>query len=257
VSDRSTPQPLLGPDDPDPVEIVNADSDSPILLVCDHAGQAIPKALGDLGLPPGAIDLHIGWDIGAERLARGLAARLGAPLILQRYSRLVVDCNRPFHAESFIPEISDAVDVPANRALTDAARRARRDAVFAPLNEAIEAAFAASPRKAAFSIHSFTPVLAGRERPWVAGFLSRAAAGVAELLMRLVKAQAPEAALAVNEPYRIEDETDWFIPAHAEPRGVRHALIEIRNDGLRDEAGVQLWVDLLATALPRTLTASP
>jgi hypothetical protein len=77
--------PLLGPSDPDPVEWVNEDSPAPVLLLCEHAGQAVPSALGALGLPPQAFDDDIGWDIGAEALARAIAARLSALLVPQRF----------------------------------------------------------------------------------------------------------------------------------------------------------------------------
>ena len=61
---------LLGPDEPDPVIIRHADGASPFFLTCDHAGQRIPKALGDMGLPAAEFDRHIAWDIGAAGVSR-------------------------------------------------------------------------------------------------------------------------------------------------------------------------------------------
>lgn len=242
--------PVLGPQDPQPVEWVHADSQSPVLLLCEHAGQAIPAALCGLGLPAGAIDLHIGWDIGAEWLARSIAARLHAPLILQRYSRLVIDCNRPPGAAGSIPEISDTVAVPGNQHLAKEARRQREALIFAPLDAAITEGFARAPRRAAFSIHSFTRQMHQCERRrWDAGFLSRRDMAAAQVFMDSLGTVRPDLVLAINEPYRIEDEGDWFIPHHAEPRGVRHCLIEVCNDQLRTEAAVELWADLLARAI--------
>ena len=81
---------LLSPGDPPPVDIINRDVHAPLFFLCEHAGQAIPKALKNLGLSQDHINQHIGWDIGAESLARHIANVLGSPLIIQRYSRLVI-----------------------------------------------------------------------------------------------------------------------------------------------------------------------
>ena len=130
---------LLTDADPAPVEVVNGESDAPLMLVCEHAGRAIPRALGDLGLPADALASHIGWDIGAERVARTVAQRLGAPLVIQRYSRLVIDANRPPETPSSIPEISDGISIPGNCGLSQAAREARVREIFEPMNAAIAA----------------------------------------------------------------------------------------------------------------------
>lgn len=246
---------LLGPADPAPVEWVNRDSPSPVLLLCEHAGQAIPQALNGLGLPDGAIDLHIGWDIGAERLARALACLLQAPLILQRYSRLVIDCNRPPETEGAIPAVSDGITVPGNHGLSVDDRQARRQAVFDPLEAALTQGFDSHPRRAAFSIHSFTRQMRAcardtdRIRPWHAGFLARRNINTASTLLAHIARRAPELSLTLNEPYQVDDTTDWFIPVHAEPRGLAHALVEVRNDQLTDGNGTDRWAGLLAGAI--------
>lgn len=243
--------------DPVAVEWVQPDSDSPVLLVCEHAGQAIPQYLKGLALPPGAIDLHIGWDIGAERLARALAQALGAPLILQRYSRLVMDCNRPPEAPGAMPEVSDGIAVPGNLRLDAAERLKRRELIFDPFNRAIDHAFAVSPRRAAFSIHSFTRQMRdGDRRIWDAGFLCRRDPDTAQTLLKSIGRSAPHLTLALNEPYRIEDENDWFIPRHAEPRGVRHTLIEVCNDTLQTKAQIARWSDLISRAIEEVLQTS-
>ena len=240
---------LLGELDPNPVQLVNETSDAPILLLCEHAGRAIPKTLGTLSLNEKALMSHIGWDIGAEALARNLAKQLNAPLILQRYSRLVIDCNRPPRSPESILEVSDGVEIEVNKNLSLHERMAREKAIFAPMDQAINAAFSASQRIAAFSIHSFSPQLGGQSRPWHAGFLTRRSISTAESLMRSIKAQKPSLNLAINKPYSVDDESDWFIPFHAEARSLMHCLIEVRNDQISDELGISLWSELLGTAL--------
>jgi len=247
---------LLGPADPAPVEVVNAGLASPLLLVCEHAGRAIPAVLGDMGLTETQRASHIGWDIGAGDVARRLADRLSAPLILQRYSRLVIDANRPPDGPHAIPEVSDGVPIPANRGLTAADRAARARAVFDPLDRAIRAR--ATPQvRAMFSIHSFTRVFGGADRTMHAGFLTRASLPTAATLMTSIGQADRSLRLALNEPYRIEDETDWFIPAHAEPRGLPHCLIEIRNDLIDHPAGADRWAGLLADAIRAVMKDLP
>jgi predicted N-formylglutamate amidohydrolase len=245
---------LIGSGDPAPVEWVRPDSPSPVLLLCEHAGQAIPARLGGLGLPDGAIDLHIGWDIGAERLARALAERLDAPLILQRYSRLVIDCNRPMRSSGSIPETSDGLVIPGNLNLTEGARAQREERIFAPLDAAVAQGFARAPRRAAFSVHTFTRRMRhGEPRQWDAGFLTRADLAAAQTFVDFISGERSELKLAVNQPYQIEEDGDWFIPHHAEPRGMRHCLIEVCNDRVTTDAQVDFWADLLASAIGRVL----
>ena len=244
---------LLGPDDPEPVEIVNPQSGHPVLLVCEHAGQAIPARLGDLGLPPGEIDRHIGWDIGAGAVARRVAALLGCTLVLQRYSRLVVDCNRPPHAPDAMPEVSDGTQIPANLSLAPADRAARVEAIFTPYDKAVADCLAREPRRAAFSIHSFTPRLAGRDRPWDIGLLFRKDERTSKNLARMIGAAEPNLVIGMNEPYHIDDLSDWFVPVHCEPRGLAHSLIEIRNDRIGTDGGQDHWASLLAGVFDRFL----
>lgn len=256
MNDLNCGKMLLTPSDPPPVEWVNRESTAPVLLLCEHAGKAIPAKLDGLGLPQGAVDLHIGWDIGAERLARSLAAKLSAPLILQRYSRLVIDCNRPPGTTGSVPEISDHVVIPGNSNLSPAARREREKLIFDPLNEAIAEGFAQNPRRAAFSVHSFTRQMCrGDRREWDAGFLCRRDLETARVFPDALKRARPDLNLAINEPYQIEEDGDWFIPHHAEPRGIRHCLIEVCNDQLHSEKAVAEWAGLLARAIDEVLRA--
>lgn len=243
-----TVQNLLGTTDPPPVEVMNPSSAAPVFLLCEHAGRAIPAVLGDLGVSRSVLLSHRGWDIGAEALARALADRLSAPLVVQRYSRLVVDCNRPPDSRLAVPLESDGAVVPANQRATDAERRARIAAIFAPMEAAVLKLLTAA-RTCAFSVHSFTPKMNDAARPWHAGFLSRTDVKTAAALRDHIAKARPDLTLAVNQPYQIETGEDWFIPVHAEPRGLRHSLIEVRNDQLSDAAGIALWADLLAAAI--------
>jgi len=240
---------LLAPADPQPVEWVNQHSQSALLLLCEHAGKAVPACLNNLGLSKQQLNEHIGWDIGAKQLALRLAERMQAPLILQRYSRLVIDCNRPPGSPGSIPFESDGTAIPANHNLSEFARQTRVSDIFTPLDNAITEGLNAHPRLAVFSLHSFTPQLQSEHRPWHAGFLNRKNKSTGKRFVSYFNQQRPDLTVAINEPYLIEDETDWFIPQHAEPNDLIHGLIEVRNDQLRDEAGIDQWAELLAGAI--------
>jgi predicted N-formylglutamate amidohydrolase len=264
---RETAQPsLLSAADPAPVAVVNPGGRAPLVLVCEHAGRAAPVALDGLGLGAEAMAAHVAWDIGAEGVARRMAEALDAPLVLQRYSRLVVDCNRPAHAADCMPEVSDGVVVPANRALGPAERAARWDEIHAPFHREValrlDATLARGPA-ALVAIHSFTPALATRgvPRPWYVGLLARRDRRLATALMAELRAEDPGLPSAFDEPYQITDLGDYTIPVHGEARGIPHVLIEVRNDLIAGPEGQDAWGDrlarALAAALPSVLEKAP
>src|SRR6266403_2672199 len=128
---------LLGSEDVPPVVEDNAAGRSPFLLTCDHYGRTIPRVLGDLGLPARELTRHIAWDPGIAGVADALAKHLDAHLIAQRYSRLVIDCNRPPQAASSIPLISEATVISGNEGLGRDAAEARRRSIFDPYHRRI------------------------------------------------------------------------------------------------------------------------
>jgi len=166
-----TVPPLLDPDDPPPFSLDNAAGGSVFFLCCDHAGRTFPRRLGTLGLPEEETRRHIAWDIGIAGVGRQLSRLLDAPLLLQNYSRLVIDCNRDPAVPSSIPEISEATQIPGNRGLDAAARADRVAAIFRPYHDALKAALDRRGTTVLVALHSFTPVFRGVARPWHAGVL--------------------------------------------------------------------------------------
>jgi len=240
---------LLGPNDPSPFKVLNERSDYPVVLVCEHAGRAVPANLHSLGLDEDAFDLHIAWDIGAEALSRTLAKQLGATAILQPYSRLVIDCNRPTDAPDAMPEVSDHVEVPGNTGLSGEARRARIDEIFTPFQQTIDEALDRGHVKAAFSIHSFTPEMDDLARPWDIAFLYRKDQETSHRLAAMIGEENHNLMIGFNQPYQISDLSDWFVPKHAEPRNLPHSLIEVRNDRLCSEQAITAWANRLGNAI--------
>ncbi|HHS94375.1 MAG TPA: N-formylglutamate amidohydrolase [Rhodobacterales bacterium] len=245
--------PLLNrPSDPDPVTVINADTPSPLLLVCEHAGRHVPQSLGNLGLPVETFDTHIACDIGAAEVAEGMATKFGCRLVKQNYSRLMIDCNRRPGEPSSIPEVSDGVIIPGNQGLDDAQKKQREDEIFRPYATRCQAETERACTAFAYSIHSFTPQMkGGAPRPWDIAFLYRSPVSEGDRLADLCAEMWPDLVIGRNEPYFIDEKTDWFIPVCAEARGVPHCLIEVRNDHLRDAAGRALWADRVSHLLAR------
>jgi predicted N-formylglutamate amidohydrolase len=246
---------LLTLGEPSPVVELCIEGASPLLLVCDHAGKRIPRALNDLGLRGHDLSRHIAWDIGIEGVARRLSERLNAHLIMQIYSRLVIDCNRPPGSPTSIAPISDGTVIPGNEnvSMDDAAARVRE--IFVPYHGTIERCL--DERKKAgqptilISLHSFTPVMGGFARPWQAGVLYNRDSKLAHALRDLLAAPG-DLIVGDNEPYNVADDTDYTIPVHGERRGLVHVAIEIRQDLVGDEDGKEYW----ANRLTKVLTAA-
>src|SRR5450631_405027 len=240
---------LLGTADVPPVHENNGSGASPFLLTSDHYGRAIPRILGDLGLPAGEMDRHIAWDIGIAGVADALAQHLDAHLIAQRYSRLVIDCNRPPEAASSIPVISEATAIKANENLSREAAEARRQAIFdryhRRIAETIDRRLREGKPVVLVSLHSFTPVYAGVIRPWHIGTLYQRDTKLPPLLLKGLRAEA-DLVVGDNEPYAVSDETDYTIPVHGEARGIMNTGIEIRQDLIAEAAGQKQWADRLA-----------
>jgi predicted N-formylglutamate amidohydrolase len=243
---------FLTPGDPPPFRVVKSEGAAAILVVCDHAARAVPRRLGSLGLPAEKLGRHIGWDIGAEAVARGLAERLDAPAILASFSRLVIDANRGLDDPSSILAVSDGTVVPGNTGLDAAARTAIAKAVYWPYHRAIAAAldhFAArGVTPVLLSVHSFTPRLNGLERPWHVGVLWNRDGRVALPLLREL-ARRPGLVVGDNEPYSARLPTDFTIPHHAEARGLPHVTLELRQDEIADDEGAARYAALIAQAL--------
>jgi predicted N-formylglutamate amidohydrolase len=250
---------LLSADDPPPVGIEGADRSGPFLLIADHAGNAIPKSLGDLSLPPGQMQRHIAIDIGILGVSRALAMALKAPLVFQRYSRLVIDCNRTPGGSGSVLTYSDGAEVPGNYGLTELDLAQRRDEIFVPYQAAIVKQIdrmTAKQPPVLIAMHSFTPVhgdLPG-PRPWQIGVLFNRDSRLAMALIPLLEAEG-DLTVGINAPYGVDDTLDYAIPVHAEARGLLHVELEIRQDLITDAAGQAAWAARLARLLPLALRA--
>ena len=184
---------LLEPDEPDPVVVLNPSGASDFFLTADHAGRAIPRRLGRLGVPESELLRHIAWDIGIAGVTRRLSAALDATAVLQHYSRLVIDCNREPNWPTAMPDISEHTPIPGNIALSAEDRTARVAAVFTPYHDRIraflDARAAAGRRTVLVAMHSFTPVFKGASRAMQVGVLYNRDARLAGALLEVLRAE--------------------------------------------------------------------
>ena len=238
-----------------PFEALNAGGTAPLLLLCDHASQLIPSDLDSLGLDEAQLAGHIAWDIGAAEVVRELSRRLDAPAVLARYSRRLVDLNRHPDEASLIPGEVDGIVVRGNVGLGPAEREQRVATYHQPYHqavaEAVERLAVRGPGPAVVSIHSFTPVLGGVERPWEAGILS----GRDQRLSLPMLSFLRDLGLLVgdNEPYSGSDIYGYTVQQHARPRGLANVIVELRQDFVDTPHGVAEWVERLRRTLDATL----
>ena len=243
---------LLEHDEPAPVRVLRPAGNSDFVLATDHAGRAIPRRLGTLGLAASELERHIAWDIGIAGVTAHLSDALDATAVMQMYSRLVIDCNRGHGVDSSIPTISETTEIPGNRDLSRAERTARQREIFAPYHGRIRAVLDAREqarrRTVLIAMHSFTPVYKGAHRPMQVGILYNRDPRLSRILLEVLHAEG-DLIVGDNAPYAVSDTTDYTIPMHGERRGIPHVEIEIRQDLIGDEADQAAWAMRLARLL--------
>jgi len=245
---------LLQQGEESPFIAVNEQGRSPFVLICEHASNTLPKALGTLGLPEADLTRHIAWDIGAEKVARLLSRLMDAPLLLQRYSRLAYDCNRPPESPDSIPEVSELTTIPGNKKLSPEDRLARARDIYRPFHDGVSAVLdkraAEGQRSLVVSIHSFTPVYKGKPRSVELGILHDRDTTLSSKLIK----SFPNIDARLNEPYGPKDGVLHTLNLHGFARGLQHAMIEIRNDLVATERGQDEWAQRLSVPLIQAAT---
>ncbi|MGP8233273.1 MAG: N-formylglutamate amidohydrolase [Methylovirgula sp.] len=221
-----------------------------VLLLCDHASNALPQSYGTLGLPAADLEAHIAYDIGAADITRRLAAQLGAPALLTRFSRLLIDPNRGAQDPTLVMRLSDRRLIPGN-ARIDAAEVARRRALYwqpyrTAVAETIAALMAKGPSPAVISVHTFTPNWRGTERPWQIGILWDADPRLPQPLIAALRDRG--LIVGDNEPYDGALAGDT-LHEQVTARGLAGLLIEVRQDLVATPEKAHGWADLLAEVL--------
>ncbi|WP_309082825.1 N-formylglutamate amidohydrolase [Chelativorans sp.] len=235
-----------------PFEIIDGDRAKGLVLVADHAFNLLPEEYGDLGLSPAEFNRHIAYDIGVEAVTRRLAKLTGAPAVMARFSRLLIDPNRGPDDPTLIRQLYDGTVVPGNYPMRPEERHKRLESFYEPYHDAVAALIAstASACGAAplvISIHSFTPFMQGRERPWHVGILWDRDPRAPKLLLQALSRE-PNLIVGDNEPYDGALRGDTMF-RHCTASGFAHALIEIRQDLIVADTGAAEWAERLAPIL--------
>jgi predicted N-formylglutamate amidohydrolase len=239
-----------------PVERIEGPHDAGVVVLCDHASNALPPCYGDLGLPASALTRHIAYDIGAAWLTRRLAKLLDAPAVLSTFSRLLIDPNRGADDPTLVMKLSDGAIVPGNARIDDEERARRRDLYWRPYRDAcaqiVEAMGATGREPAVLSIHSFTPYWRDHPRPWKIGVLwdldPRLPKALLEALAREDDLRSSVEMIGDNEPYDGALAGDT-IDDVATARGLANALIEVRQDLIASRQDAEAWAARLARIL--------
>lgn len=246
--------PLIGPGEGPAAVVETPGGAAPVVLICEHASNRIPAALDGLGLDAAARVSHAAWDIGALELARALSARLDAPLVRSRISRLVYDCNRPPEAPGAMPARSEAFEVPGNRDLTEAQRASRVRDVYQPFRDLLTRTLDAKGPCTVITVHSFTPVYDGVSRTVELGLLHDADPALAQAMLRAAPGHL-DLMTELNEPYSAADGVTHTLRAHATPRNLPNVMIEVRNDLLGDAPAIERIADGLAGMIRASIPA--
>jgi predicted N-formylglutamate amidohydrolase len=249
VGDR---YPLIGPGDPPPFMTYNDHGQAPVLLVADHASPFFPAAMNQLGLADWVLEQHVAWDIGSDRLTHFLADALDAPAVLAGFSRLIVDPNRKLDDPTAFIEISDGIAIPGNIDLDEEQKALRVQSFFNPYHGMIARRIEEFGQRgvvpALISIHTCTPVFDRIVRPWHIGIMWDTDPRIAVPLIEHFSA-SPDICIGDNEPYSGKHPHDFTIDHHAEPAGLPHVGIEVRQDLVTDDQGARKWAGILHTAL--------
>jgi predicted N-formylglutamate amidohydrolase len=247
---------LLAPDEGPAVEV--REGGGPLVIVCEHASNRLPRALGTLGLKPSDLDRHIAFDLGAAEVAGGIADLTEGSTVLQRYSRLAVDCNREPDLPDTVTPFSEDTEIPGNVGLSAEAKASRIRALWEPFHAAIDRLLdrrrAARRPTALVTMHSFTPVYRGAWRPWHVGIISTTERSLADAMLLLLR-RDPHLVVGDNQPYSARDHVDYTIRRHGRDRGLPHVMIEVRNDLLQAAHDVAAWTERLAEVLVESTDA--
>lgn len=226
-----------------------------LVLSCEHAGNDVPRPYARYFASPeaqAALVSHRGWDPGSLEIGEAMSAMLGAPLVIQRVTRLLVECNRSLDHPRLFSEFSGALPEEARRVVVERYWRSHRERVLARIVESDEPVVHVG-------VHTFTPEWQGRARETDIGLLydpGRAPEGelVRRWRRRLATARPPkidrpstETSLRIhlNRPYR--GWTDGLTTA------LRRELPESRYLGIELEVS-QRWSTTVPDELGRWLS---
>ncbi|KPK13746.1 MAG: hypothetical protein AMJ62_14560 [Myxococcales bacterium SG8_38] len=216
------------------VEEIDGDYDGRLVFTCEHASAALPEPWRWPEEDRWLVDTHWASDIGAAAFTRRVARLMNAPAILSRFSRLLIDPNRPLDADTLFRTNADGKKVHLNEALLDAERQRRIDRFYHPYHSAVRAMVARSRGDTVFSIHTFTDNYEGDARVLELGVLFDDDEEPAYQLIRHLEGAGFH--VLANEPWSGKDGLAYSPVRHAREFGRCALEIEARQDLIVDDA---------------------
>ncbi len=238
-----------------PVTVAGPSRDAHLVITCEHASPNVPPEYAGLGLSAEHLRDHIAWDIGAATVSDELARQLHAPAVLSGASRLLVDCNRDLGDADLMPQQSCGVSIPGNACIAADERQTRLQRFYEPYHASIDALLASHPGALLLSVHSFTPALHGRQRPFDVGVLFDAYDDLARQLADATTAAG--FAVRLNEPYSGLDGLIFSARHHGQRHRLRYVELEINNRLLRDDAAARAVARRLVDAVGTLAGVAP
>jgi predicted N-formylglutamate amidohydrolase len=225
-------------------------ADRRLLLICEHASLRLPPPWDwpedDLWI----VGTHWSFDLGAADITRELAAALGVPAVLSRFSRLLADPNREPASPTLFRSEAEGRAVELNRDLDDDERARRLSRYYHPYHQRIDRALSESPAAAILSIHTFTRVYEGATREVEIGVLFDRHPELGRRFAEELRRGGWSSAL--NEPYSGHDGFAYSPELHAKDHGRAALELEIRQDLAVDPERRPGLIAALSAAVRRT-----
>lgn len=230
----------------------------PLLLTCEHASARVPSPLAAGPQDEPWLGTHWAVDLGAARVTRELARITASPALLARFSRLVCDANRAPDAEDLIVTRVEGHALSFNRGLDPAQRQQRLARWYEPYHQAVDQELLHWPGPGRgptlLSVHSFTPVFNGQQRPMELGVLfDHGHPALAARLLQQLKAAG--FSTVANEPYSGYEGLIHSAWRHGRKHRVPYLELEIRQDLINTAASAERLARQVAAALAQITTA--
>jgi len=209
-------------------ELVEGNRVSPVLFSCEHASQELPPEWTWDVRDRRLVSTHWAFDLGAAELTREFADAYNAPAILARFSRLLVDPNRPIESNTLFRDHAEGEPVFMNTDVEPGERSRRLERCYEPYHEAFHRLVGESSAGVLFSVHSFTPVYEGAMREMEVGVLFDEDEGLAHELAEVIAGSGFRVAL--NEPYSGKGGLMYSVQRHATAHRRRAVELELRQD---------------------------
>lgn len=226
---------------------VGGDGQSRVLITCEHASNRLPAPWSWSQADNWVSDLHWAWDPGAADLAREVADRIGATVVLAHFSRLLIDPNRSLDSSTLFRDEADGTAIQLNKGLDETERLLRIEMYYRPYHAALEQCVAALKPSLVLGMHSFTPVYDGDVRAVEVGVLQT---DQKQLALAWVHSMANHSFdVRLDEPYAGGGGFMYSPQRHATAAGCPALELEIRQDHCTDAATREILTDLICRAL--------